>query len=92
MASSSDEFSVMVLASDLGTIDARPFLKNNESEVEDEDSWHDCCQYLSPEEDFSDLDLLQFFRLEGSDKNGNRIFRIVGKYYPGNPISKLSYP
>ena len=40
-------------------------------------------QYLSPNEDFSDLDLLQFFRLQGSDKHGNHIFCVVGKYFPG---------
>lgn len=81
MAASSDEFSVVVLASDLG-IDARPFLSHQEGE-EEQENWHDCSQYLSPDEDFSDLDLLQFFRLQGSDKHGNRIYRIVGKYFPG---------
>lgn len=81
MAASSDEFSVVVLASDLG-IDARPFLSHQEGE-EEQEKWHDCSQYLSPDEDFSDLDLLQFFRLQGSDKHGNRIYRIVGKYFPG---------
>uniref|UniRef100_A0A0A0K5T9 CRAL-TRIO domain-containing protein n=1 Tax=Cucumis sativus TaxID=3659 RepID=A0A0A0K5T9_CUCSA len=30
-------------------------------------------------EEFSDLDILQFVRLEGSDKTGNRV---VGKYFP----------
>lgn len=98
MASSSpsqpdDDFSVFVLASDLG-IDARPFLSNqqreeSQSEVveieEEADDWHDCSQYLCPDEDFSDLEFLQFFRLQGTDRAGNRIFRIVGKYFPGNP-------
>ena len=78
---------MVVLASDLA-VDARPFLshRNDNSEIEEEeheDSWHDCSQHLSPDEDFSDLDLLQFLRLQGSDKNANRILRIVGKYYPG---------
>lgn len=90
MASSSpptDDFSVLVLASDLG-IDATPFLTNRERDIKEEDDqgpedWHDCSQDLLSDEDFSDLDLLQFFRLEGSDKCGNRIFRIVGKYFPG---------
>ena len=40
-------------------------------------------QYLSPNKDFSDLDLLQFFRLQGSDRHGNHIFCVVGKYFPG---------
>ena len=87
MAASSDDFSVLVLASDLG-VDARPFLAHRqgdkEEEEEEQENWHDCSdQYLFPDEDFSDLDLLQFFRLQGSDKHGNRIFRVVGKYFPG---------
>lgn len=90
---SSDDFSVFVLASDLG-IDARPFLSNqqreeSQSEVveieEEADDWQDCSQYLYPDEDFSDLEFLQFFRLQGADRAGNRIFRVVGKYFPGNP-------
>lgn len=80
--SSSDEFSVLVLASDLG-VDARPFLTTHNHE-EEQENWHDCAQNLSPDEDFSDLDLLHFFSLQGSDNHGNRILRIVGKYYPGN--------
>ncbi|XP_047967524.1 ganglioside-induced differentiation-associated protein 2 [Salvia hispanica] len=80
---SSDDFSVMVLASDLG-IDARPFLSNPPPEDE---NWHDCpSNFPSADDqslDFSDLDSLSFFRREnGSDKSGNRIFRIVGKYFP----------
>lgn len=91
--SSSDDFSVFVLASDLG-IDARPFLSNQQGEdsqeaagVEDHEDWHDCSQYLSPDEDFSDLELLQFFRLQGSDRAGNPIFRIIGKYFPAPVVS-----
>ncbi|KAK3218010.1 hypothetical protein Dsin_011980 [Dipteronia sinensis] len=79
-SSSSDDFSVVVLASDLG-IDARPFLTHKE---EPEEDWHDC---VASDEDFSDLESLQFFRLEGSDKSGNRIFRIVGKYFPAPVVS-----
>lgn len=82
-SSSSDDFSVFVLASDLG-VDARPFLQ---------DKWHDCPSHLdddnSPDDIqyFADLDALQFLTLQpGSDKSGNRIFRIVGKYFPGNSL------
>lgn len=91
---SSDDFSVVVLASDLG-VDARTLLSNQDGEVEvkqDEDQWHDCAQYLTSDEDFSDLDCLQFFRLQGSDKSGNRIFRIVGKYFPGKLVFRLFFP
>ncbi|KAM4091712.1 hypothetical protein ACJW30_09G157500 [Castanea mollissima] len=90
MAASSDDFSVLVLASDLG-VDARPFLAHSlgdKEEEEEQENWHDCSdQYLFPDEDFSDLDLLQFFRLQGSDKHGNRIFRVVGKYFPAVVVS-----
>ena len=79
---SPDDFSVLVLASDLG-VDARPFLDAQAQLEEQDETWHDCSQYLS-DEDFSDLDLLQFVRLQGSDKSGNRILLIVGKYFPGN--------
>ncbi|GMI78133.1 hypothetical protein like AT3G10210 [Hibiscus trionum] len=84
-SSSNDDFSVVVLASDLG-IDARPFLSNHDTETEDQDHWHDCSQDFS-DEDFSDLDFLQFFRRQGSDKSGNRIIRIVGKYFPAPVVS-----
>ncbi|XP_031126181.1 ganglioside-induced differentiation-associated protein 2 [Ipomoea triloba] len=82
--SGSEDFSVVVLASDLG-VDARPFLSQTEQE-QGEECWHDCPSDVH--EDFSDLDALQFFRLErGSDVAGNRIFRIVGKYFPALVIS-----
>ncbi|XP_011078925.1 ganglioside-induced differentiation-associated protein 2 [Sesamum indicum] len=89
-SSSSDDFSVMVLASDLG-IDARPFLSHSPQPPE-EDNWHDCPSYLPSADDqnldFSDLDALQFLRLErGSDKAGNRILRVVGKYFPAPVIT-----
>lgn len=84
-SSSSDDFSVFVLASDLG-VDARPFLQ---------DKWHDCPSRLDDDDDnnndlqdFTDLDALQFLSLQPAfDKSGNRIFRIVGKYFPGNLLN-----
>lgn len=86
-SSSSSDFSVVVLASDLG-VDARPFLDYHRPE--EEDKWHDCPSYLS-DQDFSDLDALHFFRIEpSSDKSGNRIFRIVGKYFPGKSFFTLT--
>lgn len=30
---------------------------------------------------------MQFFTLQGSDKSGNRVFRIVGKYFPAQVVS-----
>ncbi|RXH80975.1 hypothetical protein DVH24_004889 [Malus domestica] len=88
MGSSADgeDFSVVVLASDLG-VDARPFLANQDREIEEQENWYDCPQNLISDEDFSDLELLQFFSVEGQDKSGNRIFRIVGKYFPAPVVS-----
>ncbi|CAK9185911.1 unnamed protein product [Ilex paraguariensis] len=81
---SSDDLSVVVLASDLG-IDARALLSPRFRETE---NWHDSSNSLLSDEDFSDLDDLQFFRIErGSDKTGNRILRIVGKYFPAPVIN-----
>lgn len=81
-----EEFSVVVLASDLG-VDARSFLSPAERQAAEDDDenvvWHDCHAHLIADEDFSDLEVLQAFRLEGADKAGNRILRIVGKYFPG---------
>lgn len=89
MGSTSEDFSVVVLASDFA-VDARPFLFHDE-EQQEEESWHDCSQYLSPDEDFSDLEQLQFITLQGSDKSGARILRIVGRHYPGNSLTSLNY-
>ncbi|KAI4300860.1 hypothetical protein L6164_034188 [Bauhinia variegata] len=86
MGSSSDNFSVFVLASDL-VVDARPFLTNTAANAAEQETWHDCSQYLPRDEDFSDLDLLQFFCLQGSDKNGNRICGIIGKFFPATIMS-----
>lgn len=84
-----EDFSVLVLASDLG-IDARPFLSPEQRDIsheeEGKEDWHDCPSYFA-DEDFSDLEVLQFFRVQGLDKHGNRIFRIVGKYFPAQVIS-----
>lgn len=90
IARSSDEFSVLVLASDLG-VDARSLLRPSDS-AEPGEVWHDCPSHLPEHDDFSDLDALQAFRLEGSDKSGGRIFRIVGKFFPGpSPLPLLLF-
>ncbi|CAN1173395.1 Ganglioside-induced differentiation-associated protein 2 [Linum perenne] len=87
-SSSTEDYSVFVLASDLG-VDATPFLTNRDDDGggDDIENWQDCSQYLVADEDFSDLDLLQFFCIQGSDRSGNRIFRIVGKHFPAPVIS-----
>lgn len=81
-----EDLSVVVLASDLG-IDGRSLLDPSERRLAEESDevtwrWHDCM-----EEDFSDLEQLQFMRLEGSDKAGNRILRIVGKFFPAPVVN-----
>lgn len=77
----SDEFSVLVVASDLG-IDGRSLLSPSDRLAAADDGgdeeWHDC-----QDDDFTDLETLQILRLQGSDKRGHRILRIVGKYFPG---------
>lgn len=84
---SKEDFSVLVLASDLG-VDHRPFLSPSEQQQQQTEEWHDCPSHLPSDEDFTDLDLLQFLQLQpGSDKSGNRIFRIVGKYFPAPVVS-----
>ncbi|KAF9593942.1 hypothetical protein IFM89_026185 [Coptis chinensis] len=81
-----DDFSVVVVASDLG-IDARSLLSPSER-IQEDDNFHDCQSYLlNNDDDFSDLDLLQAFLVQGLDKSGNRILRIVGKYFPAPIIS-----
>ncbi|KAJ4779514.1 Ganglioside-induced differentiation-associated protein 2 [Rhynchospora pubera] len=87
MREASDDLSVVVLASDLG-VDGRTLLSPSERRLAEEESgeatwqWHDCM-----EEDFSDLEQLQFLRLQGSDKAGNRILRIVGKFFPAPVVT-----
>lgn len=81
----SDEFSVLVLASDLG-VDGRSLLSPSDRRAaaadDGDEEWHDC-----QEDDFTDLEHLQILRLQGSDKQGHRILRIVGKYFPATIIS-----
>lgn len=74
--SDNGEFSVLVLGSDL-TVDARSFLEP--LIPEEHEVWHECLE----EEDFSDIEQLQTVRIEGTDRHGNRIIRIVGKFFPG---------
>ncbi|XP_042485598.1 ganglioside-induced differentiation-associated protein 2-like isoform X2 [Macadamia integrifolia] len=86
MRSSSEDFSVVVLASDLG-VDTRPFLL---ASSEGKENWNDFSAYLS-DEDFSDLDALQIFRVEGTDNNGNRIFRIIAPVVSGERVKKYIF-
>lgn len=80
-----ENFKVVVVPSDRYGVDPRPLSSSGHHETATEENWHDCPSDLTyNDEEFPALDALQFFRLEsGSDKSGNRIFRIVGKYFPG---------
>ncbi|XP_010909533.1 uncharacterized protein [Elaeis guineensis] len=89
--SSGEEFSVVVLASDLG-VDACSLLspaERRQARDDDDEVWHDCPSNLiaAGNEDFSDLEALQFFHVQGSDMAGDRILRIVGKYFPAPIIN-----
>lgn len=79
-----ENFKVVVVPSDRLGVDPRPLTSSDHHETTTEENWHDCPSDLAyNDEEFPALDALQFFRLEsGSDKSGNRIFRIVGKYFP----------
>eukprot|EP00252_Welwitschia_mirabilis_P006004 TRINITY_DN16646_c0_g1_i1.p1 TRINITY_DN16646_c0_g1~~TRINITY_DN16646_c0_g1_i1.p1 ORF type:complete len:238 (-),score=45.27 TRINITY_DN16646_c0_g1_i1:351-1064(-) len=72
------DLSLLVVSSDL-VVDAHAFKPHqNEREEEEEDEWHDChC-----EEDFSDLEDLHFLDLQGTDKSGRKLLRIIGKFFP----------
>lgn len=82
-----DDFSIMALASDL-TVDVRPFLEQTR-ETQQVEEWFDCRTSLL-DGDFYDLEQLQALRVEGLDKKGRPILRIVGKFFPGNVILVLS--
>eukprot|EP01018_Ginkgo_biloba_P005591 Gb_16648 [translate_table: standard] len=85
-----DDLSLFVLASDL-PLDARSFGIGNQ-EIEIEEDWHDCespnsAQDPLVEDDYSDLEELQVLKLQGKDKAGRRILRIVGRYLPAPVIT-----
>lgn len=89
-----DDFSLYVVASDL-TVEAHAYgigKHNNDIQEEENEEWHECDSALSPllvmddDDDFSDLDQLQILELQGKDKAGRRILRIVGKFFPAPVI------
>ncbi|KAI7736888.1 hypothetical protein M8C21_032319 [Ambrosia artemisiifolia] len=82
MAAADEDFKVVVVPSDRYGVDPRPLTSSAE------DSWHDCSSDPAyNDEEFPALDALQFFRIEpGLDQSGNRIVRIVGKYFPAPVI------
>eukprot|EP00252_Welwitschia_mirabilis_P020305 TRINITY_DN4946_c0_g1_i1.p1 TRINITY_DN4946_c0_g1~~TRINITY_DN4946_c0_g1_i1.p1 ORF type:complete len:187 (-),score=18.01 TRINITY_DN4946_c0_g1_i1:602-1111(-) len=53
------------------------------SSMPQQDVWN-----TEDDENFSDLDQLQFFKVYGKDKSGRRILRIVGRYFPAAAVSR----
>lgn len=86
---SGTDFSVLVLGSDFAT-DAGAALLT----PADREEWHDCLPDLSTDaDDFTDLEDLQVLLVQGTDRAGRTIVRIVGKFFPGeqNPSSPPIY-
>lgn len=74
-----EDFNVVVVPSDRYGVDPRPLTTTTE------DTWHDCpSDPAYNDEEFPALDALKFFRIEpASDNSGNRIIRVIGRYFPG---------
>ena len=72
------DFSVVVLGSDFA-VDAGAALLTSADREEAE--WHDCAPDLG--DDFSDLEELQVVRVQGADRSGRSVVRVVGKFFPG---------
>ena len=46
----------------------------------DREEWHDCVPDLG--DDFSDLEELQVVRVQGTDRSGRTVVRVVDKFFP----------
>ncbi|KAF8745035.1 hypothetical protein HU200_013483 [Digitaria exilis] len=76
------DFSVLVLGSDFAT-DAGAALLTHA----DREDWHDCLPDLSEGDAcFSDLEELQVVRVQGVDRAGRTVVRVVGKFFPAPVI------
>lgn len=74
---------LFVLSSDL-VVDPSSFRFKEESpKAQDEEAQSATCAFRYANEDFSDLEELQVIRLEGIDRQGRQIVRIVGRFLPG---------
>ncbi|PUZ53010.1 hypothetical protein GQ55_5G020200 [Panicum hallii var. hallii] len=83
-AGGESDFSVLVLGSDFAT-DAGAALLT----PADREEWHDCLPDLSEADAdacFSDLEELQVVRVQGTDRAGRNIVRVVGKFFPAPVI------
>lgn len=80
------DFSVMVIGSDFA-VDAGAALLASPA---DREEWHDCVPDLV--DDFSDLEELQVVRVQGADRSGRSVVRVVGKFFPGAPNLSRYFP
>jgi hypothetical protein len=74
-----NDFSVVVVGSDFA-MDAGAALLTSPA-YREETEWHDCVPDLG--DDFSDLEELQVVRVQGADRSGRSVVRVVGKFFPG---------
>ena len=70
------DFSVRVIGSDF-MVDTSAALLASPA---DREEWHDCVPDLG--DDFSDLEELQVVRVQGSDRSGRPVIRVIGKFFP----------
>lgn len=76
------------MASDLVVVDCESLGTSGNQKV-----WHECdsppisSQGSLVEDDYSDLEDLQVLKVEGTDKAGRSILRIVGKHFPAALVS-----
>ena len=75
------DYSVVVLGSDFAVDAGAPLLTSYADREEPAAEWHDCAPDLA--DDFSDLEDLQVVRVQGADRSGRTVVRVVGKFFPG---------
>jgi len=79
---------IVVMASDLVAVNCGSLGTNGSQQVWQEwDAPPISSQGCFVEDDYSDLDDLQVLKVEGKDKAGRRILRIVGKHFPASLVS-----
>ena len=83
-----NDFSVVVVGSDFATDASAALLAPTDREV-----WHDCLPDLAETDAcFYDLEERQVVRVQGTDRAGRTIVRIVGKFFTGARIHQVVAP
>ena len=81
------DFSVFVVGSDFATDAGAALLAPADREV-----WHDCLPDLAEADAcFFDLEERQVVRVQGTDRAGRTVVRIVGKFFPGARIHHVVF-